>query len=933
MLFKPSIRLLSSNLKIPNTFHLPTVYALSTPPGQRSAIAVIRITGKHVKHIYHNLAKTSTQPIPRRASLRKLYDQTTNSVLDQAVVLYFDGPKTFTGEDILELHVHGGKAVIGGVLKTIQSLNNREKNVDIRFAQPGEFSQRGFQNGRMDLTQVEGIGELIDAETEMQRKSALSSFNGENKLKFRQWRTQLLDSMGQLTAIIDFGEDAEIDDINKIFANVEQNIISLQMEIEKFITKIEKSNLLKSGIKMVLLGEPNVGKSSLLNSISNDEVAIVSNIPGTTRDSIDVFLDIKGFKVVLCDTAGIRSKSMDTIELQGIERAKSKSLYSDIVLLLVDPQKENLISETLGEHVKSQLQSKKIIIVINKTDTVSKEAVSNAKNQLDKIFNSEFPIFEISCKNGQGLSELTSTLTNEFQKITDSSNEADPIIVSKRVQEILSEDVLYGLNGFFEAKQYNDVVMASESLNIASEGIGKITGETIGVEEVLGVVFSNFCVAKLLKMSVIGAFLTKFDVKTGNILLWSSEFDPNIKINYENAEYLSLPSGLHDSKTGEDVVRFVLKGSDQAASASSLFPCVSIFYSNTKDLILAGNTGGVDRKDVRIYSLGVVCKTQTLHPDAEYIEKYVPSLQREMSLMNKEEPDFAKLQSSLPKIQIDEEYQSQIPNKLFKNIGPLIFPLWKSCLLGERLLILIEDPLVKFEELNFLVTYLFKISNYEPSEDASGVDLETLPAVQKPILLYNIGLFNYSNSKIDVYDHTKEHSGFIAYSPDIILKDMTNIYDKILTIGNKGAVKMHDNKGEVIKSTFLDGSKVLKQKDFTNSSNVDKRPWFQYMIDLLYTCFTMNNVSPPYSKYFDDIPVEPPISTERFIKENTSIRCTLVDLIRENRSTIKASEIMKLGLDGFSQQDFQLVAQLYKKLSKNEKKKLNVQWFDLNLFI
>ena len=496
MSFKPTIRLLYSNIKMPNTFHLPTVYALSTPPGQRSAIAVIRATGQHVTHIYNNLTKTSTPPIPRRASLRKLYNQETNSILDQAVVLYFDGPKTFTGEDILELHVHGGKAVISGVLKTIQSLNNRERNVDIRFAQPGEFSQRGFQNGRMDLTQVEGIGELIDAETEMQRKSALSSFNGENKMKFKQWRTQLLDSMGQLTAIIDFGEDAEIDNINNIFGNVEQKIVSLQMDIEKFITKIEKSNLLKSGIKMVLLGEPNVGKSTLLNGISNDEVAIVSNIPGTTRDTIDVSLDIEGFKVVLCDTAGIRSESIDTIELQGIERAKNKSLYSDIVLLLVDPGKENVLSKTIEKHVRSQLQSKKIIVVINKVDTVSREVVSKVKTQLNELFGFKFPIFEISCKNGQGLSQLTTTLTNEFQKITDSANEADPIIVSKRVQEILSEDVLYGLHGFFEAKQYHDVVMASESLNIASDGIGKITGETIGVEEVLGVVFSNFCVGK-----------------------------------------------------------------------------------------------------------------------------------------------------------------------------------------------------------------------------------------------------------------------------------------------------------------------------------------------------------------------------------------------------------------------------------------------------
>ncbi|KAL6942997.1 hypothetical protein ACO0RG_001970 [Hanseniaspora osmophila] len=433
-------------------------------------------------------------------------------------------------------------------------------------------------------------------------------------------------------------------------------------------------------------------------------------------------------------------------------------------------------------------------------------------------------------------------------------------------------------------------------------------------------------------MTVIGAFLTKFDVKKGNTLLWSSEFDPNTEINFENVEYLSLPSGLHDSKSGEDVVRFVLKSGDYTAQGPSLFPCVSIFYSNTKDLIIAGNKG-VDRKDVRIYSLGVVCKPETSLFDAEHIEKYVPSLQQVMSLMNKDVPDPTILHNSLSKIEIDKDYQSKTPTKLFKNIGPLIFPLWKSCLLGERVLILVEDPSVKFEDMNYLVTYLFKISNYEPFENVNGIGMEHLAVGQRSKLLYNIGLFNYSNSKIDVYDHTKEHSGFVAYSPDIILRDMTTIYDKVLTIGSKGAVRMHDNKGEVIKSTFLDGSKVLKAKDFTNNANVDKRPWFQYMIDLLYTCFTMNNVPPPYSKYFDDIPVEPPINTETFIKENTSIHCMLIDLIRENRNTIKASEIMKLGLDGFSEQDFQLLTQLYSKLSKNEKRKLNVQWFDPNLFL
>lgn len=484
---------------VPTTLNHPTIYALSTPPGQLSAVAVIRISGSCSRLIYSKLTRSLNQPVPRRASLRKLYGLKHNgelNLLDSAITLFFNHPQSFTGEDTLELHLHGGKAVVKSVLKAIESIHDRNSGINIRYAQPGEFSMRAFQNGRLDLTQIEGIGELISAETETQRKSALSSFNGENKIRFFNWRKQIITNIGQLAAIIDFGDDAEIEDIQIILDKVEKEIIELRKEVKNFICKIDKSSILQSGIKLVLFGPPNVGKSSLINIITDDETAIVSDIPGTTRDAIDISLDIDGYKVVLCDTAGIRLNTDDTIELQGIERAKKKSILSDLVILMIDPMIYPYLTHDIVTHVKSKLSKKEIIIVINKCDLINEKQLKLITANLNTLFENKYTIKPISCLTDEGIDSLKNHMTYIFQKISESSEESDPIIVSKRIQEILSNDILYGLDEFIKFKELDDVVMASESLNYAADGIGKITGEVVGIEEVLGVVFSNFCVGK-----------------------------------------------------------------------------------------------------------------------------------------------------------------------------------------------------------------------------------------------------------------------------------------------------------------------------------------------------------------------------------------------------------------------------------------------------
>ncbi|QLG74462.1 hypothetical protein HG535_0G03450 [Zygotorulaspora mrakii] len=486
-----------------STRHLPTIYALSTPTGQRSAIAVVRVSGGHAKYIYRALTKTLQDPKPRTAILKKLYNPKSQvsrpNLLDHALTLFFPTPKSFTGEDVLELHIHGGKAVTRSVLKAIESLHDETSEKHIRYANAGEFSLRAFQNGKFDLTEIEGIRELIDAETESQRRSALSSLNGENRNKFDMWRSQIIANIAQLTAIIDFGEDTEMNDINDIFDTVETNMLRLKREIKDFIIKIEKSSILQSGIKLVLLGQPNAGKSSLINAISNEDISIVSQIPGTTRDALENLIEVNGFKVKICDTAGIRDNISDQIELLGIEKAIKKSHYCDICLILIDPTQKPLLSNEMKKILKSsQFVGKEIVIVINKKDLISGLGEKNSiESELRSQFDKKHPIIAISCLNFDGITNLVNKLTEMFQHMSDSGVEFDPIAVSQRVREILRNDILFGIEQFLINKQLdNDVVMASESLSHVADGIGKITGETVGIEEILGVVFSSFCVGK-----------------------------------------------------------------------------------------------------------------------------------------------------------------------------------------------------------------------------------------------------------------------------------------------------------------------------------------------------------------------------------------------------------------------------------------------------
>ncbi|KAF8005290.1 hypothetical protein HF325_000747 [Metschnikowia pulcherrima] len=470
----------------------PTIYALSTKPG-RAAIGVIRVSGLHASHVYKQLTKSQSLPLHRTASLRSLYG--SKGVLDHALTLFFKGPKLYTGEDLLELHVHGGTAIVKAVMAAVGKMHRPADEIHVRYAEQGEFSKRAFLNGRLDLTELEGVREMIDAETESQRVGALASLTGSNLALMRRWRHDIVKNVALLTTVIDFGEEHDLEETNRLFVDVEKDIKSLANEIRAYLAKVRGLEILMRGIKVTLMGPPNAGKLSLLNYLASDEKAIVSEVAGTTRDVIDVPLDIAGYKIVVGDTAGIRAMlDAGQIEQEGIKRAKQKALLGDIVLVVV-PVNEPLSSDIIA-HVQLLHDAKRhVVAVLNKIDLGHPNMAKLTSKLAQTLEILEQNVFPASCLTGEGMDPLRDELVLLFKRVSMSTS-LDPVVISARARDLLENDVLYGLEQFLVWKDAEDVVLASECLRQASEGIGKITGDAVGVEEILGVVFSKFCIGK-----------------------------------------------------------------------------------------------------------------------------------------------------------------------------------------------------------------------------------------------------------------------------------------------------------------------------------------------------------------------------------------------------------------------------------------------------
>lgn len=441
-----------------------TIFAAASGFG-RAALAVVRISGPEAGPVLAALA--GPLPAPRRLSLRSLRSPGANDPLDQALVAWLPGPKTFTGEDMVELHLHGGLAVRSAVLRTLAAFPG------CAAAAPGDFTRRAFLNGRMDLTEAEGIADLIDAETEAQRRQALRQLDGVLGRRVAEWRERLIDLLAGVEAALDFSDEGDVDD-EALDAALLGRVEILRDEIAATLADGRRGERLREGFTVVLAGPPNAGKSTLLNALSRRDAAIVSEIPGTTRDVIEVRCDLDGLPVILVDTAGLRDAT-DAIEAEGIRRTRHRMAQADLVLLL-HPFDGNALP---GEpDVETDLAKPDTLVVHTKGDLAKGDlGVTAPPGEL-----------AISALTGAGLDALLDTIASRAAAVTG----GDALVTRERHRIGLSR-----------CRDHLDRVLAgaalpelaAEDLRLAVRALGEVAGR-VGVEDVLDRLFSGFCIGK-----------------------------------------------------------------------------------------------------------------------------------------------------------------------------------------------------------------------------------------------------------------------------------------------------------------------------------------------------------------------------------------------------------------------------------------------------
>jgi len=442
-----------------------TIYALSSGPGV-SGIAVIRISGSKVEEIV-KLITNDQLPEPRQATLKKFNKINNSELIDEGILIWFPGPESYTGEDMAEIHVHGSIAVVRAILDQLSKIEN------CRLAEPGEFTKIAFQNEKINLLKAESISDLISAETEIQRQQAVKIMSGRSSEKFNSLREKLLKILSNVEAKIDFPEDDLPDDVIK---NIKIDSEKIRNEIEKILNDQKVGERIREGFKIAIIGPANAGKSSLLNHLSNRDVAIVSEIAGTTRDVIEAHLNIDGYPVVISDTAGIR-ESKDEIEKKGIKLALKRAEDADLNIIVIEPKSVDFTG------FLNDLVSEKSIIIINKIDLGYK----NINPQIEK-FN---PIF-LSIKNETNLDELINRIKDKLKNKFITSNET--LITRERHRQSL-EVCVQNLKNFEEKNSQEDFDKAAEDLRLATRHLGMIVGK-VDVEEILGSIFSDFCIGK-----------------------------------------------------------------------------------------------------------------------------------------------------------------------------------------------------------------------------------------------------------------------------------------------------------------------------------------------------------------------------------------------------------------------------------------------------
>ena len=433
-----------------------TIYALSTAPG-RAGVAVIRASGPDSRRA---LAALTGNPLPQpRVATRARLRAGDGTALDEALVLFFAAPASFTGEDVAEFHVHGGRAMVEGVLQALGALG-------LRPAEAGEFTRRAFENGKLDLTRAEAVADLVNAETEAQRRQALRQYDGALAELYEGWRAELLRAGAWTEAAIDFfDEELPADTL----ARTRGSVGAVLAEMRRHLDDASRGELLREGLHLAVIGPPNAGKSSLVNALARRDVAIVAETAGTTRDVIEVRMDLGGYPVTLADTAGLRAAS-EAIEAEGVRRALARAEAADLVLLLLDGSAPDPLAG-IPSGVRADLT------VWNKSDLpwpTRREEIA------------------VSLRTGHGLDAMIAALTAKVRDRLEAPREAPAL--TRRRHRAAVEQAVRALGDAFSVPDDRPELLAEE-LRLALRALGRITGR-VDIEELLDVVFADFCIGK-----------------------------------------------------------------------------------------------------------------------------------------------------------------------------------------------------------------------------------------------------------------------------------------------------------------------------------------------------------------------------------------------------------------------------------------------------
>jgi tRNA modification GTPase len=449
-----------------------TIFALSSgrPPG---AISIVRVSGREAGTVLEALAGRVPQP---RMATRVLLRDFRQQPIDDAVVLWFPGPASATGEDVAEFHVHGGRAVLAALFAALSILEN------VRAAEPGEFTRRAFENGKLDLTEAEALDDLIHADTDRQRRQALRQLKGLLGDKARDWRARIIEASALIEAGIDFSDEGDVP--AELIAPALAAVQSLLREIQQTLAAQGRSERLRDGLTVAISGPPNVGKSTLINLLARREVAIVSPHAGTTRDIIEVQLDLDGYPVTVIDTAGIRNTD-DPVEQEGVRRARSRAAEADLVLWMTDSEHEGDASEI------DATAETAVWIVRNKIDLEIAQPGSRGGTNPSASSVSENKTFRISASRGDGISELVAALTIF---VRDYFGSGEGALIGRERQRKLLHETADALQRCMAVAGGGEE-LAAEELRAASQSLGRLLGR-VDVEDILDAIFREFCIGK-----------------------------------------------------------------------------------------------------------------------------------------------------------------------------------------------------------------------------------------------------------------------------------------------------------------------------------------------------------------------------------------------------------------------------------------------------